>query len=365
MRKFFKILHKWLSIPVGIIVTIVCLSGAILVFQDEILELANPGHYFVKEVKGEPIPLGELIPMVNSQLDSSTVSAVRISADPKRTYTMTQKDGFRISIFVDQYTGKVTGFYSFRDHPFFIVMSVHRWLMDGTHTWGKYIVGWSTLIFGIILISGMVLWFPREFRKSRFKIQFRKGKKRLWHDLHNVLGAYACIVLLLCTVSGLMWSFEWYRNGVFKIFGAEIPQNSGHGGGGGQRGGNEKKVEKLNTANWQTIYEYLSNTNPDFEYIRVQDGSAVVHLKSAPTSRATDQYNFDKNTGDITKSTLYVDQPKSTKIWGWMYALHVGNYWGIWSKIFTFIFALTGASLPITGYYIFFMKRKRKRKKIS
>jgi len=363
MRNFFKILHKWLSIPVGIIVSIVCLSGALLVFQDEILELANPDHYFVKEVKGEPIPLHDLIPIVNSQLDSSSVANVKISADPERTYTMAQKDGFRISIFVDQYTGKVTGTYSFRDHPFFTIMSVHRWLLDGTHTWGKYIVGWSTLIFGIILISGMVLWFPREFKKSRFKIQFRKGRKRLWHDVHNVLGAYACIVLLLCTISGLMWSFEWYRNGIFKVLGAEIPESSGHGGG--HRGGGEKKQEELKIEHWQILYEQLRDINPDYEYIRVQDGSAVVHLKSAPTSRATDQYNFDKNTGEINKTVLYAQQPRSTKIWGWMYALHVGNYWGIWSKVFTFIFALIGASLPITGYYIFFVKRKRRRIKIS
>ncbi len=365
MRKIFKILHKWLSIPVGLIMTIVCLSGAILVFQEEILEIANPHHYFVEEVKGEPIPLNELIPMVNSQLDSSSVANVKITSDPRRTYTMTQKDGFRISIFVDQYTGKVTGYYSFRDHPFFTVMSLHRWLMDGTHTWGKYIVGWCTLIFGIILITGMVIWFPREFKKSRFKIQFRKGKKRLWHDLHNVLGAYACLVLLLCTLSGLMWSFEWYRNGVFKIFGAELPkeQSRGHGGGGGRGGADGKKEQKMNIAYWQDIYENLKTANPDYDYIRVQDGSAVVHLKSAPTSRATDQYNFDKNTGEITKTVLYADQPKTTKIWGWMYALHVGNYWGIWSKIFTCVFALIGASLPITGYYIFFVKRKGKRRR--
>lgn len=53
MRKFFAKVHLWLSIPFGIIIAIVCLTGAILVFETEILELGYPSRYFVKEVKGE------------------------------------------------------------------------------------------------------------------------------------------------------------------------------------------------------------------------------------------------------------------------------------------------------------------------
>jgi len=94
----------------------------------------------------------------------------------------------------------------------------------------------------------------------------------------------------------------------------------------------------------------------------VQDKSATVHLKSSATSRATDKYDFDKNTGEITKITLFKDQQGTTKVWAWIYSLHVGNYWGIWSKIFTCFFSLVGASLPITGYYIFFVKRRERAK---
>ncbi|MDU1890266.1 MAG: PepSY-associated TM helix domain-containing protein [Dysgonomonas sp.] len=367
MRKFLKKLHKWLSIPVGIIIIIVCLSGAILVFQDEILRLANPSHYSVKEIKGDPIPLEKLIPMVNAQLDSNSVASVQIFDDPESTYTMSLKEGFRISAFVDPYTGEVTGMYKFRESPFFTIMSLHRWLMDGTRTWGKYTVGISTLIFVFILISGFIVWMPRRINKSRFKIQYRKGKKRLFYDLHNVLGAYACLVLLICALTGMMWSFDWYRNSVFKLFGAEVIEQQGHGGerGGNRGGGAGKGREKqdVNIAHWQNIFNTLKSVNPDYEYIRVQDGAATVHLKSSFTSRATDKYDFDKKSGEIVKTTLFKDQEGTTKIWAWVYSLHVGNYWGIWSKIFTCLFALIGASLPITGYYIFFVKRKKRTQK--
>ncbi|MDR2956329.1 MAG: PepSY domain-containing protein [Prevotella sp.] len=364
MRIFLKRLHKWLSIPVGIIITIVCLTGAILVFQDEILELSNSSHYFIKDnIEEDPIPLHTLIPIVNAQLDSNRVASVQISDDPARTYRMTLKEGFRVTAFVNQYTGEITGFYKFQESPFYPVMTLHRWLMDGTRTWGKYIVGISTLIFVFILISGFIVWMPRKMNRSRFKIQWRKGKKRLFYDMHNVLGAYACLVLLIGALTGLMWSFEWYRNTVFRIFGAEVQQTQSQGRT--QRGGGQKKEgrEELNITHWQDIFDSLKGSNHDYEYIRMEDGSASVHLKSYVTSRAVDKYTFDKRSGEITNTILFKDQETTIKVWAWAYSLHVGNYWGIWSKIFTCIFSLIGASLPVTGYYIFFVKRKKKKTK--
>lgn len=362
MRKIFKRLHKWLAIPVGFIISITCLSGAILVFQDEILEVYYPDHYFVKDVKENRIPLDQLIPMVNSQLTDNSIADVKVSSDPKRTYIVTLSEGTRVSAFVDPYTAKITGQYEPRESFFWTVMSIHRWLMDGSRTWGKYTVGIATLLFAFILISGFILWVPRSKKKLKnyFTIKTTAGRKRLFYDLHNVLGFYAGLILLVCALTGLMWSFEWYRNGVFKIFGAEAPTQRAHG----RNNANEKKEKKeINTLYWQDVLNTIQTSNPDYEYIRIQDGSATVHLASSFRSRANDKYDFDKKTGQISKITLYEQQAKTSQIWGFVYSLHVGNYWGIYSKILTFIAALIGASLPITGYYLFFVKRNKKKQR--
>lgn len=357
MRRFFRKLHKWLSIPVGIIITIVCLSGAILVFQEEILELANPSHYFVNEVKGDPIPLNELISIVNAQLTNNSVENVRISSNKGRTYTMGLSEGFRISAFVDQYTGKVVGIYKTKESPFFTIMSLHRWLMDGSRTWGKYTVGISTLVFVFILISGFIIWFPRKKKKGTFKIHLRKGRKRLLYDLHSVLGVYACLLLLVCALTGLMWSFDWYRNAVFSVFGAKaVKENK-------KEEGKNHKSKELNIAYWQAVFDSVSTSNPDYDYIRLSGKEAAVHLNTATLSRNTDKYIFDAETGRITKIILFGDQEATTRISAWLYSLHVGNYWGVYSKIFTCLAALIGASLPITGYYMYLSKKKRKARK--
>lgn len=357
MKTFFKAIHKWLSIPTGIIITIICLTGSILVFQDEILETVYHKYYFVEEIKEETIPLDKLIPMVNSQLEDNKVADVRIYSDPQRSYIMQLSDGFRINAFVNQYTGEVLGIYKTKESFFFKMMQIHRWLMDGSRTIGKNIVGISTLLLIVILISGTIIWLPKNRKqwKKAFSIKWKGGKRQLYYNLHRVLGIYGCIIILLCAATGLMWSFEWYRNGVFRIFGGEISQNKNQ---------NEKNNEK-NTpeiTHWNKVVENIKEQNPDFDYIRISHKSASVHQKNAPNSRATDSYLFDPASGHILKTTLYKQQSKNTRIWDWVYSLHVGNYWGIYSKIFTCIASLIGASLPITGYYIFYAKHKRQRK---
>ncbi|WP_229035324.1 PepSY domain-containing protein, partial [Phocaeicola plebeius] len=54
MRKLFGKIHLWLSIPVGIILSIICFSGAALVFEKEITQACNPHLY--KEGVSKCIP---------------------------------------------------------------------------------------------------------------------------------------------------------------------------------------------------------------------------------------------------------------------------------------------------------------------
>ena len=153
MRRFFINVHFWLSIPAGIIISIVCLTGAILSFSDEILEIIYPERYFVEVPEGmKPLPLKELVDKANEQLAENSVASIRFEPDPARTYTLGLKEGFRVSAFINPYTGELTGIYHYQQSFFYKMMALHRWLMDGSRTVGKATVGISTAVFIFILI---------------------------------------------------------------------------------------------------------------------------------------------------------------------------------------------------------------------
>ena len=107
----------------------------------------------------------------------------------------------------------------------------------------------------------------------------------------------------------------------------------------------------------------LSRQNPEYKQISVASGTASVSFNRFGNQRAADRYSFNTDNGEFTETNLYQHQDKSGKIRGWIYSVHVGNWGGMLTRILTFIAALIGASLPLTGYYLWVKKLMNKRKR--
>lgn len=384
MKKFFAKVHLWLSIPFGIIIAIVCLTGSILVFETEILELCYPSRYFVKEVKGEPLSPAALIESARQQLPGSVqINGIRVSSDPKRTYQLVLP-GKKAAGFIDPYTAEVTGMDD--GQGFFMkMMRLHRWLLDeykrdGSFSWGKSIVGYATLVLVIIIMSGIVIWYPRNKKvlKNRLKVKTKAGWFRFFYDLHVSGGFYAALLLLVLALTGLTWSFGWYRNAFYNVFGVSTNQPQAHhapspsspkevsggkgardkNGGSPERKGKEQK--KIDYVRWAEVLSSLKDLYPDFNSITIQDGSATVSTANYGNTRGSDRYSFDPATGEITEIQLYKDLPKSGKIRGWIYSVHIGSWGGMTTRILTCLVSLLGAVFAITGYYFWVKKKIRK-----
>ena len=405
MRKVFKKLHLWLSVPFGLIITITCLTGAILVFESDIMEVTRRDMYQVKEVGAHALPMDSIVKSATLYLpDSVQITGVTISGNPKRAYQFSVSQPRRASLYVDQYTGEVQGM-NIRSPFFLFIFKLHRWLLDsmkpdGGIFWGKMIVGISTLCFVFILISGLIIWIPKTMKvlKNRLSVTASKGIRRFWYDMHVSVGFYALLMLLALSLTGLTWSFQWYRAGFYKVFGAEItapappaqnnnePQKaSTERSGEGSEG--EKKRERSVEANasssaaemsgrnrsertgistyaaWDRVQRELEQTNPGFSKISISKNKANVSYSGWGNQRASDSYEFNPRNGEIKEYKAYKDNEKGSKLRGWIYTVHVGS-WGSWfSKILTCLASLIGASLPITGYYLWIKRLYGKKRR--
>jgi uncharacterized iron-regulated membrane protein len=402
MKKIFRKIHLWLSVPFGLIITLVCFSGAMLVFENEANEWFRRDLYYVETVKESPLPMDKLLEKVATTLpDSVAVTGVSISSDPGRAYQVSLSKPRRASLYVDQYTGEVKG-KSERSGFFMFMFRMHRWLLDSMNPgnegifWGKMIVGVSTLLLVFVLISGIVIWWPRTRKalKNSLKITATKGWRRFWYDLHVAGGMYALIFLLAMALTGLTWSFPWYRTAFYKVFGVEVQQRAAQGHEQKsdaqkrdtklaahrekKREGNEvRKGERSGRPEnnhsdmysvtspfvyWQEIYDKLGRQNPEYKQISISSGTASVSFNRFGNQRASDRYSFNTDNGEFTETSLYQHQDKSGKIRGWIYSVHVGNWGGMFTRILTFIAALLGAALPLTGYYLWIKRLIKVRK---
>ena len=116
------------------------------------------------------------------------------------------------------------------------------------------------------------------------------------------------------------------------------------------------------------VYEQVKAQNPDYKQITVSNGTANVSFNRFGNQRASDRYSFNPRNGEITETTLYKDLDNSGKIRGWIFSVHVGSWGGMFTRILSFIASLLGATLPLTGYYLWIKKeivrsarKKRKR----
>ena len=424
MRKLFSKIHLWLSLPIGIIIAIICISGSILVFEREILEACYPSRYFVKEAQAEAMPVGRVLKMVRQQLPEDVdIKSVQISSDPSRAWILNTEARF-VCYYVNPYTAEITYHQQGRNPFFMTTMRLHRWLLgeykrDGSFSLGKTVVGVSTIIMVIILISGIVIWVPRSKKalKNRLTINCKKGWLRFFYDLHVAGGIYTVIILLVLALTGLTWSFGWYRNAFYAVFGVEMTaQAAPHGapasaavqkpqgeartehserGEGQERGArpenagerSERRGENTertggrpsgegqsenrgggrpaNAIEWNKALASIEAQFPNYRTITIQPGSASVSTTKYGNTRASDRVTFDNQTGDISDIQYYKDQPKSSKIRGWIYAVHVGAWGGTFTKIITCIVSLLGGVFALSGYYFWWRKRSVKRNRLS
>lgn len=381
--KLWRKLHLWLSVPFGIFITLICFSGAMLIFEPEITRAVKSDVYFVSEVKNEPLPMGELMETVKASLpDSVAITGVTVFSDKERAYQVNLSKPRRSSLFIDQYSGEITGKYE-RFGFFSTMFKMHRWLLDSANPHGdgvkvgKLLVGISTLIFVIALITGVIIWWPRAKKNLRrsLSISFANGWKGLWRGLHVAGGMYALVLVLAMALTGLTWSFNWYRTAFYAVCGVEhtprnfgqtaqasqeknaLPQenaNRGEGRGGhrGKGRGEGRGGHRSEFGRWQQVYDALDEKYPNAPQITIGSETASVTLSNYGNSRASDRYQFNRRSGEVTPAATYADSNEADKLRGWIYSVHTGSLGGIITRILWLLAALLGASLPLTGYYI-------------
>ncbi|MDW8852088.1 PepSY-associated TM helix domain-containing protein [Flavobacterium sp. MMLR14_040] len=283
-----------------------------------------------------------------------------------------RRGGIFTSVYMNPYTGEVLNIKSVSrsESPDFFrfILNGHRalWL---PYDIGRPIVGVAVLIFVFLLISGIVLWWPTKWIKSirdkSFKIKFSATFKRLNYDLHNVLGFYSMIFLLFISMTGLVWSFGWWSKSLYWVTSGGKPLTENRE----SPKSDTTIVKAFNITTVDKVLLNLSKQNPQAAGILVTvpdkpaDAIGAFVYKQKNTFYNMDRYSFDQQTlKEISIKTpfsgKYVEANIPDKIRRMNYDIHVGSVLGLTGKFLAFFASLISASLPITGFIIWWGKQK-------
>lgn len=367
LKKFINDIHLWLGLGSGIILFLVCFSGTILVFEHEIKDAFS--DEFRIEKKPQKLSVDTLVLALKNN-NQGVVSSVKIPSDDLKAYSFRVKKDPKqrrgTTILVNPYTAEIKQVEKSSADAFLSTMfRLHRWLLLDTKI-GRPIVGVATIIFILLAISGIVLWFPKKLKwkyiKQGLKIKTKANLKRINYDLHNTLGFYACIFLIIMSITGLCWSFTSYRSGLSTLIGAKVFNRTSPKLDVKNR--IEDKTISYNqaVAIANTTLNYSGDLSINFPSKR-NNYFSISKANKANWSPVTSDKLYLSTSGEILDVQYFKDKPLNVQFASLIKPIHTGEIFGNISKIIYFLACLIATSLPITGTIIWLNKLKKKKKK--
>lgn len=366
-KKLIGKLHLWLGLVSGIIIFIVSLTGAVLVFEHEVKDLFPD----LPEDTSRRIPVLEkpVLPpsVLTEKLRERYPEMEPWGVNYHKGYpsvAFAGVNGEQVAMSLNPYTGEEfisTGPTVERkprgvDYFFGFMLTGHLYLWLPIEI-GKPLVGYGTLVFLILLITGIVLWWPRNKagRKQRFRFQWKPTTKwkRKNYDLHNVLGFYMTWVSVFLAITGLVMAFGWFKDAwFFTLSGGETPEFRKPAG-----------YKSIVGDPLDIVWERFNRQYPDF------DGWIEMYHSTTPEESVFYRCDPLPEGWDVNESVLnpYTLEPLANEnplahvMLRSNYSIHVGEIWGIPTKILAFGASLIAASLPVTGLLIWWGRRKKKK----
>lgn len=370
---FFKI-HQYIGIVSGAILTIVALTGAIWGLLP-LIESFTDGYKNVEPIAGQEIILPSKAGKVAQEVfPEHSIYAISYEGAKKAIQVSfyDRNPRFYRSVFVHPYSGQVIKVVN-HNSPFFqFVLQGHRALWIPNRQIASIVVGGSMFLFLIIIISGVAIWLPRNWKYAKKKLRFSWRKNtnlhQKMHSLHLVLGIYLSVFALIFALTGTIISFSWVRSAVYSALGGEKSLSF------------ELPTQETNTVPMQNtdslayvamnkLLPTLSEEEPssNIRFNKPRKGSQLLQVGVAAGDNFynTDYRFFNINTMAELEATSiygrYKDADAADKFIRMNYEIHIGSVLGVWGRILAIIASLLIASLPVTGYYLWWRKSRLKR----
>jgi uncharacterized iron-regulated membrane protein len=356
-KKVLRKLHLVIGLAAGIVIFTVCVTGSIYAFEKEIRAFLHKDIYRCNEVLPARQPLSLLEASVRQGYPGEKIKNILLPAGERMNVRFSLKN--QVTVFVNPYNAAIEGSFNTGGDIFGVALNIHRTLLLGEK--GKIITGISALVFLFMVLSGIILWWPanKKFLKQKLKIQ-RSPARKFLYDLHSVAGFYASWVLLFSILSGLIFAFKWAEGAMYAVTGSKkTPRTEFHStkpGSRDQYGLDSAFAHAQRT--FTSAAEYLI-------ILPAEENGVYRVVATRPENgffKKQDIANYDRFSGAPVHLKYFEENSTGEKMRATNYNIHTGKVPGVAGQLLLLFAALTGASLPVTGFLMWYKARSLKKK---
>ena len=358
--------HSIAGLVLALLLSLIALTGAIMSFEDEIVDRLNAGIMQVAPGTTPALLPDELVSRLNAVPQAGKVAAITLSNDPSAAvyvrFARDEQGGRPSSLFVDPYDGSVLGVPRGEDF-FATVRRLHRWLLipGNAKGWGRQVTGIAAIGLIVMLVSGLVLRWPRRAGsvKTWLKPNLALSGRGLHRSLHAVIGTWVLPVYLVMTITGLWYSFDWYKDGVAwllarpHVAAAKQPRAPGRAELG-QFVGFDRA--------WATLQHEDSGGFAKAQLTLPAGPGTVMRIRSWPKDSTLesvrDEFRVDAVSGQIISAERYADKTLGEKTIAGVLDIHRGAVLGWPGKLAFMIAAALMPLFAVTGLLLYLSRRK-------
>lgn len=347
LRKALFQVHLWPGVLLSLYVIVISLSGAALVFEDEIRMASMPGiHYDASRIASVSL----VIAKARESFPGSRLTFVTFPYEESPRWALLLEDagGKSHTVYADMLTSEPQA----RGGRLFIdwVLDLHVYLLMGrTGFIVNCIAGIGLLV---LAISGLVLWWPgvRLWQRA-LGVSLRGKWKRVNYDLHNSIGIWTLLIVSWWGFTAVCFLFPTQVTAVVNVLsplkGMKEPQAVEPPGSTAIG-----SLESIVARQPSTAPGFLSGIS-----LPEKPGGPVLlyidRLKPVDFSHQ-DIDTFDRQTGRLLSVWHYGEKHSLGDWLVWLvYPLHFGTLWGLPVKILWALFGLGLATLSVTGVLMY------------
>ncbi|EZH74261.1 peptidase [Aquimarina atlantica] len=357
-RQLNQWLWKWhfiaglISLPFIILLSI---TGGLYLFK---ADYEASKHKDIKEVvvQGAPISLQQQWEIANKNAIKKPNTMILTSAANQATEFISGRFGGKSSLYVNPYSGAVSGEIITRDTTMFKIRKLHGELLSGK--FGTKIVELIASWMMVLILTGLYVWWPDRGRKIKgvFIPRMNEGKRTFYRDIHAITGFWISGLLLLILAGGFPWTDVVGENfkQLQKITNTGYPATwKGH------------QLQSKDKGDALTLDQMAAKAE-DLQL----PGTVMIHFPKGPKSvfsvsnvnpsdlNTQKKIHFDQYSGQQILSNNWDDVGILMRGRMWVMAFHQGEFgaWSWWLMLLTAI-ALTIMSISALVSYVM---RKRK-----
>jgi len=190
-------------------VVVLSLSGAVYLFKAE-LEAWNERAYDQLETAGPVAPVAAQIEAALAAVGESRLEGYELpQSEQAAARVIVRQGGEAVRVYVHPRSLAMLGSVAEAGRLMKTVFRLHGELLLGKR--GSMLVELAASWTIVLILTGLVLWWPRHARGAGglFYPRLGGGQRIFWRDMHAVTGVWISLLALGLLVSGLPWASFW------------------------------------------------------------------------------------------------------------------------------------------------------------